>query len=398
MKKIMNYVAILAVCFFSGTGNFMNAAIHTFQEAFPNISQSTIMLVSTLPGLIGVPVMLLAGRLVGRKLSYRFICITGTILIILGGMMPYFITTSWAFILVCRAILGIGAGCYGIRNSFIIRSVSPEKQAAFTGYSTVALTLGGTLSGPVVGALATKSWNSAFLYNAVPIIILILVIIGMREPEPAPEEEIPAASKTSSTDKLSWKIYFYAVLQLLILGCLYPMTVSGASIFFAEYKLGSASVAGTVMSLFPLSGVIGNMFLTQIMRSLKKYTIPAMAFLVIISGALCLLFHTMIAVVISFILAGLGYHIIIGVLQVYNGLEAPPSKLAVGSTLILACKNVGIFLSSYYIILCTWIFNLPNRINVENAFLGCIIIYTLIALFTIFVNVTPSKNTAENRL
>ena len=77
--------------------------------------------------------MLPAGRLVGRKLTYRFISITGTILIIVGGLLPFFITGSWACVLFCRAILGIGAGCYGVRNSYIIRSVAPEKLVSFTG-------------------------------------------------------------------------------------------------------------------------------------------------------------------------------------------------------------------------------------------------------------------------
>ena len=389
MKRILNYTAILAVCFFAGAGNYRNAAINTFQQAFPEISQATIMLVSTLPCFISVPVMLLAGRLVGRKVSYRALSILGTVLIIVGGVLPFFITSSWIFILVCRAVLGIGAGCYGVRNSFIIRSVPPRQLITFTGYSTVALTIGGSASGPVVGALATRGWNYAFLYDLFPVLILLLVLIGLREPDPLPEQTEAAPETPRGDGKLSWKIYFYAVVQLLCIGTLYPMTVSGVSIFFDAYGLGSPAVAGTIMSLFPLSGVVGNLFLNGIMRLFRRFTIPAMTFLVIAAAVLCLSFRTMPAVIVSYTLAGFGYHVIIGVLQVYNGLEAPPEKLAVGSTIILACKSVGIFLSSYFITACVWLFHLPGRISVENAFLGCGIIYTAITLFTLIVNVAP---------
>lgn len=393
MGSILNYIAILAVCFFAGTGNFMNAAINTFEKAFPTVSQPTIMMVSTLPCLIAVPVMLLAGRLVGRKVSYRAVIITGTVLIILGGVTPYFIKDSWTLVLICRAVLGIGAGCYGVRNSHIIRSVPSDKLIQFTGYSTVALTVGGTAAGPVVGWLAGKGWNVPFLYDLVPVIILVLVIIGLKEPEKLPEQTLTAEKGIKGEGKLSWRIYFYALTQLLIIGTLYPMCVSGASIYFDAYGLGTPALAGTVMSLFPLFGVIGNLFLKRFMDTFKRFTIPAMGLLVIISALMVFFWHSMASVIIGYTLAGIGYHIIIGVLQVYNGIEAPPEKLAVGSTMILACKSVGIFLSSYFITLCAMIFGFKDRISVENSYVGCMIVYTLLILFTLIKDVSPENKT-----
>ena len=392
MRKTLNYIAILAVCFFAGAGNFMNAAINTFQEAFPDISQSTIMLVSTLPCLISVPVMLLAGRLVGRRISYRAVSITGAALIVTGGVLPFFLTGNWYVILLCRAVLGVGAGCFGVRNSFIIRSVPPEQIISFTGYSTVALTVGGTLGGPVVGALVAKGWNYAFLYDLVPLIVLFLVIFGLREPERLPEPVPDTEKKGRSGRRLSWKIYFYALTQLLIVGTVYPMTVSGVSIFFDAYELGSPAVAGLVMSLFPLSGVLGNFFLKRIMRLFGRFTISVMCVVTVVGALVTLFFHSIAAAAVSYSLAGLGYHIIIGVLQVYNGMEAPPEKMALGSTLILACKSVGIFLSSYFITVCVWIFALKGHIDVENAYLGCAVVYGLLTLFTVCVNVAPLKD------
>ena len=397
-ENLLNYAAVLAICCFAGAGNYMNAAMNTFQQAFPETGQSIIMMVSTLPCIIAVPVMLLAGRLVGRKVSYRAVSILGTVLVIMGGVLPFFLTGSWVLVLVCRAVLGVGAGCYGVRNSFIIRSVPPEKIIRLTGYSTVALTIGGTASGPIVGALASKGWNWSFLFNLFPILILVLVLIGMKEPEKLPDPPVSGPEKKSRAGKLTWKIYFYAVTQLLIIGTVYPMAVSGVSIFFDAYGLGSPAVAGTVMSLFPLFGILGNLFLNRIMRRLGRFTIPVMASLVIIGAVLCLTSHSMISVCLSYSFCGIGYHIIIGVLQVYNGMEAPPEKLAVGSTLILACKSIGIFLSSYFITACAWLFALKGRISVETAFLGCLIIYAVLTVFTVIVNVAPKQNrAAEHR-
>lgn len=93
----------------------MNAAIAKFMQAFPEMSQSTIMLVITLPSLISMPVMLFIGSIVGKKVNYKTIAVLAPLL---------------------------------------AKSVPEEKLSAFTGYGMAIMSGRGALLGILVGMLA----------------------------------------------------------------------------------------------------------------------------------------------------------------------------------------------------------------------------------------------------
>lgn len=396
-KAILNYVAILSIFFFSGAGMYLTPAIVVFQNAFPSIAMSTIMMVITLPSLVSMPVMLLIGGVVGKKISYKMTCLLGTIFIIIGGVLPYFINSSWIFILVCRAILGVGAGFYGIRNALLIKSVSIEKQAASIGYGMVIATLGGAIIQPLAGALAISKigWRAPFLINLIPVIIILLILFGLKEPEKDVIEENIKDGKAYDNAKLGWKIIFYTILQLLATVSLFPL-LSGMAIFIEAYGLGSAATAGMVISAYTIGGAVSNMILAQILKIFKRFTISFTAVLVILGQAICLYIPSIATAFIGAIIAGFAFMIITGGLQVYNAQVAPPSKVALGSTMILAFLQLAVFLSSYYIDGCNAVFKMKGS-YVDSAFFGCIIIYTIIFVFTLIVDVSPKqiKNSAK---
>ena len=89
-RGFINYVAVLSVFLFSGAGTFMNAAIQTMIEAWPNLSATTIRMVVSVPPLVSLPVMLVIGSIVGKKISYRACSILGTLCIAVGGVAPFF--------------------------------------------------------------------------------------------------------------------------------------------------------------------------------------------------------------------------------------------------------------------------------------------------------------------
>ena len=85
----LNYAAILSIFFFSGGGTFMNAAVETMIQAWPELSVTMVRMVTSLPCLVSLPVAILTGRLAGRKISYRFCALFGTILILVGGWLRF---------------------------------------------------------------------------------------------------------------------------------------------------------------------------------------------------------------------------------------------------------------------------------------------------------------------
>ena len=66
-KAMLNYIAILAIYLFLGTGSWENAAIETMAQAWPAVDITLIRMLGTIPFLVSMPIMLVIGGLVGKK-------------------------------------------------------------------------------------------------------------------------------------------------------------------------------------------------------------------------------------------------------------------------------------------------------------------------------------------
>ena len=68
---IMNYAAILSIFLFSGAGSFMNAAVQTMMDAWPELSATTVRLVTSLPSLLSLPITVLIGGIAAKPSFLR---------------------------------------------------------------------------------------------------------------------------------------------------------------------------------------------------------------------------------------------------------------------------------------------------------------------------------------
>lgn len=221
--SILNYIAVLSVFLFSGAGSFMNAAMQTMMDAWPELSATTVRMISSIPPLVSLPVMLAVGSYVGKKISFRTCSILGTLFIAIGGVGPYFLHTSWPVVLLFRALLGVGVGFVGMRNALVTEAIPPEKVTAFIGYGAVLYNIGNVLANPLVGVLCQFGWQYSFLYDAIAFIPLILIILFLKEPEH--EAKTSALEKQAKTDdgKIGWRIYYLCIMQFLTCCVLYPL-------------------------------------------------------------------------------------------------------------------------------------------------------------------------------
>ncbi len=389
-RGFLNYVAVLSVFLFSGAGTFMNAAIQTMIEAWPQLSATTVRMVVSVPPLVSLPVMLFIGSVVGKKISYRACSILGTLFIAVGGVGPYFFYSSWGVVLVFRALLGVGVGFVGMRNALVTGSVPPEKAAAYIGYGAVLYNLGNVLANPIVGALSAKGWRFSFLYDAIAFIPLILIILFLKEPD-APEEapkaeEAKKEVKPADNKKVGWRIYYYMLLQFLTCCTLYPLLACMATYINAK-ELGSAAIAGTVLSSYTLAGAIVNMVIGPLQKTFKRYTISVLCLFVAAGEAIIIYMPSIPTLFAGCVLAGIGFSAVITIFQIYNGQEAPSGKAAFTSTLILAMLQLAIFASNYFIVGCHAIFQ--RATDAESSFVGGMIVYIIMAVASAVLKVQP---------
>lgn len=389
----LNYGAMLLVFLFAGAGTFMNAAVQTMIEAWPELPTSTVRMVVSLPPLVSLPVMLFIGTVVGKKLSYRFCAIVGTFLIAAGGVAPFVFSSSWTLVLVFRCLLGIGAGFLGMRNPLIVKSVEPAKQAAYIGYASTLFSLGGFIANPIVGFLAQYSWKHPFLFNGLAFIPLIVMVLFLKEPpEEKAEEKAGDSTKASLTEgkgKISWKVIYYMVMMIITTMTLYPM-LSGLATYMADKQIGNTVLAGTMLSAYSIAGVIANMFLGSFHKVLKQYTIAAMCAVTAIGTAAVLFVPSVPSLFLGVILAGGAFTIIMSTFQVYNGRISHPSVMAFCSTVIIAMLQLGVFLHAYFITACHAVFH--RATDVESSYLGCLIAYVVMAVIAVVLHVAPEED------
>jgi MFS family permease len=253
------------------------------------------------------------------------------------------------------------------------------------------MNLGATLASPIVGALARLSWRHPFLFDAIAFIPVIFMLLFLKEPAiaTATTNEETRGTTPSEKGRFTWRTYYYIAMQLLTTAVLFPL-LSGLSTFMADKRIGTAVLVGTILSTYNLSGMAVNVFLSPMMKLFKQYIIGVMCILVTIGTTLVLFVTSIPIIFLGVILAGCGFNAMISVFQIYNGRTLPASTVALGSTTILAMLQLGIFASTYFITGCHAIFN--RGTDVESAYVGCLILYALMAVIAFVINVAPAED------
>ena len=396
----MNYAAILSIFFFSGGGTFMNAAVQTMIEAWPQLSVTSVRMVTSLPCLVSLPVAILTGRLAGKRISYRFCAILGTALMLFGGAAPYFFDQSWTLILVFRTMLGIGVGFTGMRNALILGSVPEDKKSAMIGYGSSAMNACAMLAGLVVGILAGISWKAPFLFNLLAAAALLLVTFYLKEPDKDSMDGTDAAEgnkaeirkteikvpEKAEKNPEGWKILVYIVLQFVLTTALYPV-LSGMSTYMAARNIGSSFTAGISTFVYGLFGVLINLILNRLIKTFRQYMLSAMCLCFSAGMALVLFVPVLPAVLVGVALISSGFNTLMSLFQVYNGKVSTPAQVGLTSTIIIAVLNLGNFASVYYINACHMIFSRGS--DIESTFFGSMLLYVVVAVLALIVKPAP---------
>lgn len=415
---LMNYAAILSIFLFSGAGSFMNAAVQTMMDAWPELSATTVRMVTSLPSLLSLPITVLIGGIAGKKLSHRFCAIFGTALILLGGIAPFFFYSSWTLILVFRALVGIGVGFVAMRNSLIIKTVPEDKQAAVIGYGSALMNAGGMLSGPIVGLLAGFGWRFPFLFDLLAIIPVMIMLFYLKEPEKEtnnaninPENIINEKSgnidvtnkfnsntdiknPTSAPQKNNWRVYYYVIMQFICTAALYPL-LSGMSSYMASNEIGSSFVAGLTNSAYNLAGVLISLILNQLVKSLKQYMLPVMCGFFAIGMGIIVFFQNVPMIVVGAVIAGMTFNTMMSLFQLYNGKVATAQTVTFFSTLLIAALSLGNFVSVYFINFCHAIFQRSS--DIESTYFGSMICYIILGVLALVLKVSPEYLEKENK-
>ncbi len=388
-KILLNQIGILLLYVVGGSGGFEKAAAQACIEAWADVPAASVRSLTTVPGLVCLPVMLLLGLVVGKKIGnvyikFRPILIAGTLMSGICGIIPFFYAPSWGFVMTMRVFMGIGLGIIMLRNGILLKSVSREKKATMVGIGYFCNNITQLIVSPVVGKLVAKGWNYAFLINLITVVVAVLLILFIKEPEQDKDAQLSFKKEDKSTKApVDKRTYLLVLFMLIQINASYPL-LSGMSTFIKARDLGDAAVAGMVISSYSIGSMTANFFLGKLHKLLKNNVL--WVFYGIFGIGQALVFYAL-GIAFAFagtIMCGFGFYGALSSLQAISGKINPPGQITKCSTWIEGANRLGVYTSSYYISLAYIIFGaVGTGSDVEACYFSAIIIYGVLALFNL---------------
>ncbi|HCE77407.1 MAG TPA: hypothetical protein DEP61_00460 [Lachnospiraceae bacterium] len=358
-KKVsgLNLASIMTLYFVSMAITIVTPAMATFMEHWPD-KAAYISYISTLPTLFIVIGTFIAGSIMGKKIKYRTLAITAGIIALIGGIAPAFFD-NFELTLVCRAILGLGAGLLApLGNALIVGLYKGQKQANLLGYGTLFMNAGGIILqilGGVLAGTGERGWQLVFWGHA---LLIVAVVMAFFLPEPPAEDVVSNAGKKEPMGK---SIYLIALLIFVYNLLAFPIMLN-MSTLFVQRNAGGPAVAATSLSLYTVAGVVAGFTFGHIFKVAKRFVISIGMALCGLGFLLVFVGETMPIMTAGLMIVGFGFSTFFPAFMAWMGMATPPSTVAMASSLILAFMNLGGFVASPYNSLLMKIFGADNFI------------------------------------
>ena len=251
---------------------------------FPDASELDIQMLSSLPSLLIIPFILLAGKLAEKRDFVRLLR-AGLWMFAASGVLYLFSTKMWQLIAV-SALLGIGAGLIiPLSTGLISRYFTGTYRVKQFGYSSAITNVTLVVATAVTGYLAEVNWHLPFLVYLLPLVAIILTI-HLKDENMGGEAQVTSSDKSpadtsSSVETAAPAIpgkYGIHVRHLLQLMLFYGLTTYIVLIvtfnlpFLMEAHHFSSGNSGMMISLFFLAIMAPGFFLGHVVKYLKEKT------------------------------------------------------------------------------------------------------------------------------
>ncbi len=277
-------VCCMAIYFLGPTMGGVEAAMGKIAQAFPEAGSAIGYIISavSLGAFFG---SLIVSAIGGKRVRYRTIALISLALYTVFGIMPYFIGDSFGImgLIAPRFILGLALGLFTPIPPAVISAMFPDEQERATklGLGTAMYSVGGVLCQLCGGVLASISWESAFLFYAVGLVVFVICLIFLKEPEMPAEEKDAVAESGAGSRKVGGVAYLILVVFMLTQVALGPVMMYNAVVMEA-HGIGGPSIAGVSLALFVGAGAIGSALLGPVYHKLGTMTWTLCAVLTVI--------------------------------------------------------------------------------------------------------------------
>lgn len=312
-------------------------------KVFPRATDLEIQMLTSLPSVLIIPFMLLAGRLSVTRNKVRLLVI-GLSIFFLSGLACLFIDKMWLLILV-SCLTGIGAGIIiPLSKGFIVDYFTGDYRVRQLGYSSSINNLTLVLSTVLTSYLANVDWHLPFLVYTLPAVPLVLAVFIRRTPA-APE---PAGSDELKHKKIDWP-KLASVMGFYFLATFLVLTIAFYISFLVDPHGNQNSFSGLLVSLFFLSIMLPGFFLYPIIRRLRSNVNLASLIMICVGLLFIGLFKAHFWLISGCILVGFGYGIIQPIIYDKAAVAAPPQSATLALSIVMSVNYLAIVLCPFII-------------------------------------------------
>lgn len=333
---------------------------------FPHATELDIQMLTSLPSLLIIPFVLLAGKLAEKRDFIRLLRV-GLWLFAASGVLYLFSSRMWQLMAV-SALLGIGAGLIiPLSTGLISRYFTGEYRVRQFGYSSAITNMTLVVATAVTGYLAEVHWRLPFAVYLLPLISLVLSAYLKKDVASVTIKQAAAIiPPIQSTPVISGKygIHIRHLVQLMLFYGLVTYVVLAVTFnlpFLMEAHHFSSGNSGLMISLFFLAIMAPGFMLDSLVKLLgnktKLYSLLAIA----IGLLLIWISPTEWLIVPGCILVGLGYGIIQPLIYDKTVDTAIPQKTTLALAFVMVMNYLAILLSPFITDFFQWIFHTGSQ-------------------------------------
>ncbi|PKM59021.1 MAG: hypothetical protein CVU99_15595 [Firmicutes bacterium HGW-Firmicutes-4] len=335
-------LAILSIASLLMISMTASAILADIELHFPDVEESVIQMVLTLPALLGLIFAFAAGPLsmwISKKSLVIFSLANG----LLGGLVALILgPLAIGFLLLSSVLIGVAQGINATMTMALITDYfSGEESGAMMGLQSAFLNGGSMVLLFTSGLLANLKWNHAYLVYLVFLPVLLIVIRNL------PRDRPVRANRSKISDdsaKLNVSVYFIAVF-IFLFGCFFFVFQTNIALLVVSNGYGDATLSGMINTTLSASGMIVGLQYGNLKRQLKTLAIPIGIVAVGVGMGLIYVPGTLISIFLAAIMVGFGIGIVMpnGIFIAANAVKNGMQSTAIA--LVTAAVNLGMFAS-----------------------------------------------------
>jgi MFS family permease len=354
------------------------------QKIFPHATELDIQMLTSLPSLMIIPFILLAGKLTERIDNIRLLQI-GLVIFVISGVLYLLSNKMWQLVAI-SGMLGVGSGLIiPLSTGLIGRFFVGRYRTKQFGLSSAITNLTLVIATVVAGYLAEISWHLPFVVYLLPIVSIILSFqlrkALTQEPEPSPVTDnsdnglrphVQVGNNGIGTHHLIEVMLFYGLVTYLV------VIISLNLPFLIEERGMPTGISGTYISLFFLAIMAPGFILNRLIDLMGRSTQMWSMLMIVIGLGLIVATGNVWLVGVGCVLAGAGYGIIQPIMYDRTTHIVLPHK----STMALACVMAMNYVA---ILVCPFVIKLFKIIMHDSSELFAFQLNTFLAALTLLV-------------